>query len=356
MKTNNGFNKSLQIMARQLEKATEPLRQQAKRLEEATEPIRRYSRQLEGITEPLRTIAKRLQYIRGLRADKYEHCDHSSRTGCKLIKRTADAYYFSRLKLRPYTMQTREEFQQEAFLAMLQNKDKYQGEEPEAFIRQIIKEHFNELFKAAWRKDRAIDNNKFRGKIKYINPGICSIIAVVFNTWNIDLMLTAYIKNKGTGAKGDYSTFTFLSEQDKAYLQAELLQDMQQAVNQLPDLQRDIIKLYYLQGEKIKDICRLLHISTAREQRTRREALTALKAQLFESSEHEQTAPVNIKPKVYIYRTPESQQTFKQPTLPLTGLFNCSRRSLLITFKRRIYKSISIDNYFNGNEQHKKNA
>ncbi len=239
---------------------------------------------IEGLLDTTwETMKRKLQRLRLKKRLKNEHCDHSSESGCMLIKRIADSYYFSKLKLRPYTMQTREEFQQEAFLAMLQNKHKYQGEEAEEFIRQIIKEHFNELFKAAWRKDRAIDNNKFRGKVKYINPGLCSINAVVFNTWDIDLMLTAYIKNKGTGVKGDCSTFTFLSEQDKKYLQAELFQDMQQAVNQLPDLQRDIIKLYYLQGETIKDICKLLHISTAREQRTRREALTALKAQLFES-------------------------------------------------------------------------
>jgi len=231
-------------------------------------------------------LSKRLQQLRLKEAREYEHCKYSSRLGCNLMKKIARTYFFNRYNQRSYNLNTLEDCQQEAFLAMLENKHKYKEGCPEKFIREVVGNHFKEVFRSANTKARAIDSKKFRGKIKYINPGISVINCTVLNTWEGDYTLTAYIKNKGTPVKGLCATFTFLSEMDKAYLKAELLQDMRQAVQKLPELQRDIINLYYLQGKNIKEICQLLHISTAREQRTRREALKALRLQLFESGNH----------------------------------------------------------------------
>jgi len=246
-------------------------------------------------------IRGKLQRLREQRARENEHCIYSSNSGCQLIKRIASGFYY-KYNQRPYNMKTLKDFQQEAFLAMLENREKYQAEEkPEEFIFKAIRSHFKAIFQAANTKARAIDNNRYSGKVEYINPGLSVISCTVFNTWDIDLMLTEYISSKaGETAAG----FIYLSERDKSFLKGELLQDMQQAVEQLPDLQRDIIKLYYLQGETIKDICKLLHISTAREQRTKREALKALREQLFNK-------PVFYKlitPKVKIKKPPLNEQ------------------------------------------------
>lgn len=254
----------------------------ARQAQEAIEPFQLIARQAQETAERFNTIARRLQYLRELRQREFEHCKYSSPRGCLLIMRIANGFY-SKYSHRPYTMKTREDFQQQAFLAMLEQKDSYQEGKPEEFIYKAIRSHYKAIFQEANTKARAIDNNHYSGKVEYINPGLCSINPVVFKEWDIQPQLTDYLVNKCSEPIPDEARgpLTFFSSCDIDYLKGELLQEMLRAVDQLPELERDIIKMYYLQEMRIKDICKLLHISAAREQRTRRAALAKLKNIIF---------------------------------------------------------------------------